>query len=112
MGIVIEKFRPVSKNTLVGFCDVHMTNIRMVVRDVAIHCFGDRISGRWWISLPGKPMVERDGTPIINARTGKQDFFNLVRFDTREAHHQFEQQTLAALRAMHPEVFEDAEVTP
>jgi hypothetical protein len=106
--IVIQKFRPLSKNTLRGFADVQMTNIRLVVRDIAIHCFDDR----WWISLPAKPMVERDGTPIINARTGKQDYFAFLRFDTREAHYQFEQQVLAALREAHPEVFADAGVMP
>jgi hypothetical protein len=107
MGIVIQKFRPVSKNTLVGFVDVQMTTIRLIIRDIAIHCF----DGRGWISLPANPMVERDGTPIINARTGKQDYFAFLRFDTRDAHDSFERQVLAALREAHPEVFADIGVT-
>jgi hypothetical protein len=101
MGIVIEQFRPVAKNTLVGFIDIRMTNIRLIVRDLALHRFGER----WWVSMPGKPMVERDGTPIINARTGRQDYFAFLRFDTRTAHADFERQVLAAMRERHPEVF-------
>jgi hypothetical protein len=112
MSIQIEKFRPVSKNTLVGFVDVQMTNIRLVIRDIAIHCFGDRVSGRWWVSLPAKPMFDAEGVPIINARTGKPDYFAFLRFDTRRAHDSFERQVLAALRSTHPEVFADAGATP
>jgi hypothetical protein len=99
MGIVIEKFRPVVKNTLRGFIDVQMTSIRLVVRDIALHYFHDH----WWVSLPAKPMFATDGTPIINVRTGKQDYFAFLKFDTREAHDSFERQVLAALREAHPE---------
>jgi hypothetical protein len=108
MGIIIEKFMPVIRGTLRGFADVQMTTIRLIIRDVAVHCFDDR----WWVSLPGRPMVNPDGSPILNPRSGKPDYFNLVRFDTRIAHHQFEQQTLDALCQSNPEVFADTGVTP
>jgi hypothetical protein len=99
--IAITKFRAVAKHTLVGFFDATLTNVQLSIRDIALHRFDER----YWISLPARPMFAADGTPIINARTGKQDYFAFLRFTTRSAHDSFERQALAALRQTHPEAF-------
>ena len=79
MPVIVKSFRAVERNTLRGFADITLINVRLTIRDVAIHYFDP---DRWWVGLPARPMVEKDGTtPVLNPRTGKQDYFAFLRFD-------------------------------
>ena len=64
MSVQIEAFRPMLKNTLLGFADVILPVTRLVIRDVAVHQIGDRC----WINLPSRPLLNKDGSPMLNDR--------------------------------------------
>jgi hypothetical protein len=103
MSIEITEWKPVRKNTLRGFLNALLPTIRLEIRDCAVHQFGTRT----WVSLPAKAMTAKDGLPILNERTGKQDYFAFLRFTTRGAHDQFERQVIAGLLARHPDALDD-----
>jgi hypothetical protein len=103
MSVVIEEFRPLIKNTLRGFADVVLPLTRLCIRDVAIHQVGDRC----WVNLPSRPMLNKDGSLMLNNR-GKPLYFAFLRFTDEAAHLQFERSVIAALRAKHPQVLADA----
>jgi hypothetical protein len=99
MSVVIAEFRPLIKNTLRGFADVVLPLTRLCIRDVAIHQVGDRC----WVNLPSRPMLNKDGSSMLNDR-GKPLYFAFLRFTDEAAHLQFERAVIAALRAAHPHV--------
>ncbi|HET7881186.1 MAG TPA: hypothetical protein VFL55_09900 [Acetobacteraceae bacterium] len=104
MSILVAAFRPMRKHTLRGFVDVTLPVTRLMIRDVAIHQVGDRC----WINLPSRPMLNKDGSPVLNDR-GKPLYFAFLRFTDEAAHLQFERAVIAAVRATHPQVLGAAE---
>jgi hypothetical protein len=108
MNIKVEKFRPLRKGaSLRGFADFTLTEVGLCIRDCAVHRFDDR----WWLSLPGKPLVHSDGSPVLNGH-GKPQYSNYCAFVTRGAEGTFQREAIAALHAAHPELVEDDEWTP
>jgi hypothetical protein len=102
MSAEITDWRGLRKNTLRGFATVKLPTIRLEIRDCAVHQF----NGRTWVSMPARPMVDQSGNPVMNERTGKQDYFSFLRFTTRDAHDQFERQVIAELRRLHPDALD------
>jgi hypothetical protein len=98
-AVIIEVFRPLLKNTLRGFADVILPTTRLCIRDIAIHQIGDRC----WVNLPSRPMLNPDGSPMVNNR-GKPLYFAFLRFTDESAHLQFERAVITAMRATHPHV--------
>ncbi len=105
-AVIIEAFRPLLKNTLRGFADVILPTIRLCIRDVAIHQIGDRC----WVNLSSRPMLNADGSRMLNDR-GKPLYFAFLRFTDEAAHLQFERAVIAAMRAAHPHVL-NSELRP
>ena len=102
VSIRIETFRPVIKNTLRGFVSVLLPKTHLSIRDIALHKFGER----YWVSLPAKPLLNPDGSPMIG-RNGKAAWFPLLQFADRAAREQFQNEVIAALRRVHPEAFNE-----
>ena len=67
--VIIEEFRPLLKNTLIGFARVKMPS-GLVFHDVSIHRHGDSA----WASPSAKPQIGRDGTHITHQSTSKTTF--------------------------------------
>ena len=52
-------YRPFPKNTLVGFVDIRIRELRIVIKDIALHQRGESR----WVQLPARPQL-RDGVHI------------------------------------------------
>jgi hypothetical protein len=97
--VIIEEFRPLLKNTLIGFARVKMPS-GLVFHDVSIHRHGDST----WASPSAKPQIGRDGSHI--RRDGKTQYSPVVSFASKEVRDKFSDAILDALRSSHPEAFE------
>lgn len=58
MTIRVIDFRKFEKNTLKGFTDVQLQDLKIEIRDVALH----ELDGKRWIQLPAKPFTKPDGS--------------------------------------------------
>jgi hypothetical protein len=100
-GIVIENWTPIEKNTLRGFVRAKMPS-GVVFHDCSVH----QQNGAWWVSPASKPMVGRDGMQMKD-QAGKPLYTPVVSFGSKELRDKFSTAILDALRAAHPEVFDD-----
>jgi hypothetical protein len=103
MAIIVEKWTPRRSNTLYGFADVVLERSHLKIRDCAIHEKG----GRRWVSLPARPMIDRDGT-VLRDEDGKTKYARILEFDTREAGDEFSRAVIAAVLAQFPDAFDGA----
>jgi hypothetical protein len=101
--LIVEDWKPVGRNTLLGFCRVRLPS-GMILHDVAVHTR----DGTWWVSPASKPMLSADGTALRDAE-GKIRYQPIVSFE-KTARQRFNSAIIDALRLAHPEVFEDAEM--
>ena len=89
--IVAESFSPHRSGTLRGYVTIKITELHLIVSDIAIHAR----DGRNWISLPCKAFVKDlrvqtrdDGSPIYSP---------ILQFDDRRVHAAFQAAVLRAL---------------
>jgi hypothetical protein len=104
MAIICEKWTPRRSNTLLGFADVLLEQTHLRICDVAIHEKG----GRRWASLPGRPMIDREGM-ALRGDDGKLRYAKILEFDSREAGDEFSKNVVAAVLAHSPGAFEGAD---
>jgi hypothetical protein len=97
-GIVIEEFKPVTRNSLRGFARVRMPS-GVIFHDVGLY----QKDGERWALPPSKPILGRDGTQI--KRAGKPAYQPVVSFVSKEARDRFSGAIVAAVEASHPEAF-------
>ena len=101
--IQVEGFRPLRRNTLFGFVTVKLPELRLEIRDIAVHQKG---SARW-VQLPAKPQV-RDGE-LIKDSTGKIQYVHIMDFDSRAVRDAFSARVIASLLEFVPAAFDDEE---
>jgi hypothetical protein len=82
------KFRAHRKNTLQGFCDLHLVRTGLVLKDCCLH----EKAGKFWISFSARSYQDKDG--------GMQ-WAALIEFadGAREAREAFQRLAVAAVRA-------------
>jgi hypothetical protein len=97
MAIICEKWTPRRTNTLRGFADVLLTQTYLRIRDVAVH----EKDGRRWVSLPARPMIDRDGA-VLRDEQGKTRYAPILEFTDREASDEFSRACIAAVLAQFP----------
>ena len=98
-GFLIRDWRPMRKNTLLGFAKVELPS-GMILADVTV-LVGERGP---WASPPSKPMIGRDGTAIKDA-AGKARYTPIVEFASKDIRERFSAGVVEAMRAAHPEAF-------
>jgi hypothetical protein len=98
-------WRRMRRNTLVGFANIRLNDIRLTIKDIAIH----ERDGRCWAQLPAKPQL-RDGIGVKD-ETGKLQYFPVLEFDSRAVADAFAAAVIAAVRELDPEAFADVPVT-
>lgn len=96
-AFVIIQFRPVSKNTLIGFATVEHPS-GLCIADNGIH----QRDGKAWASPLSKPMLIRDGRQMRDAE-GKLRWSPLITFTDRRTQTAWSDAVIAALRVSHPE---------
>ena len=91
LTVTVTSFRPVRRGTLVGFCAIYISELRLTVYDIAVH---QHAGGAHWAQLPARPMVDRDGT-IHRTSDGRIQYAQLLHFD-REVNEAFSKAVVAA----------------
>ena len=96
-AMVIEEFRPLTKNSLRGFCRVRLPS-GMALHEVAVHVREER----QWVSPPGRPAIGRDGTQMRDS--ARKPLFNpTITFADKATTDKFSVSVLNALRVAHPD---------
>ena len=91
MTITCTDFRPWARNTLVGFAVVNIVELKLTIKDVAIH----QKDGSRWAQLPAKPQI-KDGA-VVKDDAGKQQWISIMEFSSREVRDAFSAATIAAV---------------
>lgn len=90
MNVEIISFNSYSKNTLIGFLSVRLTEPGLEIRDIALH----QKNGNRWLQLPAKPYKKPDGSKgwsyILNFH--KKEHFNKFQVVTLKALDAFQRQ--------------------
>jgi hypothetical protein len=94
--ITASDLRRIDRNTLVAFCTLRLDPSGLVLNDCSYH----RKDDREWIGLPGKPQIDRDGTPRKDPNTGKQLYTPVVEIPDRNQRERFQQAALAAVHKL------------
>lgn len=94
--LVIRDFRPVRKNSLLGFAKIELP-IGLVISDVTVH----ESHGKRWASMPSKPVLDSDGRHKQSA-DGKREYAFIISWRSRELSDGFSEAVLSALDADKP----------
>ena len=89
--------RAMQRNTLQGFCTLHLEPSGLVLRDCSFHRTDD---GREWIGLPSKPQIDRDGNHRQDLKTGKPAYVAIVEIPDKDRRERFQAAAVAAVRAL------------
>ena len=100
--VICTAFRPFCRNTLIGFATLKLPDLRLVIRDVAVHEHGN---GKRWVGLPAKPVIDRDGVARRNTE-GKIEYAAVLEFEGREVRDAFSAEVIAALLEFDPQAFD------
>ena len=98
-----ESFRPLRRNTLCGFAEIVVVELRLRIKDVALHQKGNAR----WAQLPAKPQV-RDGVLIKDA-AGKIQYASIMEFASGEVREAFSRAVVEAVLEHTPTALDDGE---
>jgi hypothetical protein len=98
--VTCGSFHPLIRNTLRGFAEITIAEMRLTIRDVAIHQKGDAR----WAQLPAKPQI-KDGALVKDA-TGKVQYIHIMDFDSREVRDAFSRAVVQAVLERQSEAFD------
>jgi len=96
LSIECLDFRPLQKGTLVGFATIRIAQMRLTIKDIAIH---DK-EGRQWAQLPAKPQIDREHRGIV--KDGKLQYTTILQFDTKDVADAFSAAVLNAVKTRVP----------
>lgn len=102
LTVTCESFHPLVRNTLRGFAEISIAEMRLTIRDVAIHAKGDSR----WAQLPAKPQI-KDGVLVKDPGTGKIQYTPVMEFDGRAVRDAFSRVVIDAVLERAPEAFNE-----
>jgi len=101
LTIECEEFKPLVRNTLRGFATITIKDMRLRIKDVAIHVK----NGSQWAALPAKLQI-KDGTIVVNA-SGKAQYTNILEFADRSTSDAFSRAVIDAVLKSSPNALAD-----
>jgi hypothetical protein len=104
LTVTCKSFHPLVRNTLRGFAEITIAEMRLTIRDVAIH----QKSAARWAQLPAKPQV-KDGALVRDPGSGKIQYTPIMEFDSRAVRDAFSRVVIDALLEFAPAAFDDEE---
>jgi hypothetical protein len=104
LTVTCNAFRTLHRNTLCGFAEIEIAELKLTVRDVAVHQKGQAR----WAQLPAKPQI-KDGALVKDATTGEVQYTPIMDFSGRAVRDAFSAAVVRAVLAWDPHAF-DAEV--
>jgi hypothetical protein len=102
LTIRCNDFRVLRRNTLIGFAVVTIAELKLTIRDVAIHQKADSR----WAQLPAKPQV-KDGALIKDATTGKIADAPVMEFTNKAVRDAFSHAVIAGVLEHAPDAFNE-----
>ena len=99
--ITCTEWRPLVKNTLRGFAQIEIWELRLKIHDVAVHTK----DGRRWAQLPAKPQI-RDGT-LVTGDDGRPVYHPTMSFESRAVADAFSAAVVKAVLEHAPRAFEE-----
>jgi hypothetical protein len=100
LTITCAEFRALRRNTLRGFATVEIAEMKLTIRDVAVH---EKNESRW-AQLPAKPQL-KDGALVKDPATGKVAYTPVMDFASREVRDAFSAAVVRAVAARAPDAF-------
>jgi hypothetical protein len=94
---IVREWRPLRKNSLVGFAKVELPS-GMILADVTVLAGANGP----WASPPSKPMIGSDGVVMKDA-SGKVRYSPIIEFTSKEIRNRFSAAVIEAVREAHPE---------
>ena len=85
LQIVVESFRPYSKNTPQGFLSLSLPAVGIKIKDVCLH----EKNGSKWVSMPARP-YDQDGTT---------KWVQILEYDSKESREAFQRAAIRAIEA-------------
>jgi len=95
MPVALLSWKSVAKGSLLGFARVRLGR-SLVINDVPVL----QTNGKFWASMPGKPLVDRDGQPLRDAK-GKQRYVPVLEWEDRDAQSRFSDAVVEAITREH-----------
>jgi hypothetical protein len=105
--IVCDDWRALRRNTLLGFAAVTIQELRLTIKDIAVH----EKNNRRWAQLPARPQV-KDGKAITDPDTGKVQYFPLLAFTDRAVADAFSNAVVTAILKHEPRAFDEDYAAP
>jgi hypothetical protein len=102
LSVRVEAFTRRRSNSLRGFADLLIPELRLRIREVSVH----ESHGKRWIGLPARPQVGRDGAARRDDR-GKIAYIPTLQFTDREVGDAFSARALEALLERYPDAFDE-----
>jgi hypothetical protein len=91
--IVATDWRPNLKGPRQGFLDLELQPSGLLLHG----CVLMESNGQRWISLPARPQTHKDGSPVLDPRSGKQAWTPIVEIKDRAARERFQAAALDAV---------------
>jgi hypothetical protein len=91
LTVVCNGWKPLRKNTLLGFARIQIAELDLRIHDVAVHAKGDRM----WAALPSRPWVQNGA--VVTGDDGKVQYSVLFEFTRRETRDAFSQRVIDAV---------------
>lgn len=95
MPVVILDWRPMRRNSLLGFASIQLGALK--IKDVTVNIH----TGRKWAGMPGKPMTDKEGNAMRNEQ-GKIRYVSLLEWDNKGTADRFSDSVIAALEEKFP----------
>jgi hypothetical protein len=102
LTVTCTEWRPYRKNTLRGFANVTINEMRLEIRDVGIHVRGERR----WAGLPARPMI-KDGR-VVTGDDGKPEYAPVLNFVSRAVADRFSEAVIDAVLRHRPDALDEA----
>lgn len=95
------RWQPYERNTLMGFAALQQPS-GVIIEDATLH----EKDGKYWVSPPGKPKLDKDGVAHRNRETGKISYSSVITFTSDEVRRRWSDDAVAAIRCDFPAAFE------
>ena len=100
LTVTCEGWKPLQRNTLLGFAGITIGELELKVYDVALH----QKDGRMWAALPARPWI-KDGALVVD-ENGKPQYSPVLEFDRRETRDAFSRAVVRAIGERFPDALE------
>jgi hypothetical protein len=96
-GLMVLGWKSKSSGSLRGFADIKLPN-GLTIFGVGVFC----ANGRCWATLPGKPMLDRDGNAMREPATNKLKYSQVLEWPDKQTSDRFSAAVVDAVEAQHP----------